>query len=59
MFNDIKEVFSSGSAQKHGGISSDEAYGVVQQMAKKVSEHINELTGKPDKLYILGGAVRD
>ena len=28
-------------------------------MAKKVSEHINELTGEPDKLYILGGAVRD
>jgi len=40
-------------------VSSEQAYEVVKDMAKKVSEHINELTGEPDKLYILGGAVRD
>ena len=59
MFNDIKDVYSKGSSQLHGQVSSEQAYEVVKDMAKKVSKHINELTGEPDKLYILGGAVRD
>ena len=28
-------------------------------MAQKIGKHVNELSGEPDKLYVVGGAVRD
>lgn len=34
-------------------------YEVTEMMAKKISEHINQITGQPDKLYYIGGCVRD
>ncbi len=37
MFNDIKAVYLKGSSQLHGQVSSEQAYEVVKDMAKKVS----------------------
>lgn len=31
----------------------------AMEMGKEVSDHINELTGKPDHLWFIGGCVRD
>lgn len=39
--------------------SPEEMRRITEEMAEKVSEHINQLSGKPDKLYYVGGCVRD
>ena len=62
MFNDIKAAFEQGGGdvpQKHGEVDPEQAKATVMNMAKKVSENVNRFTGKKDKLYLIGGAVRD
>lgn len=39
--------------------NASDPYEVTKMMAAKVSQHINQLSGKPDKLYYIGGCVRD
>lgn len=39
--------------------SLDSAMGIVKRMEEQVSEHENQMTGEPDHLYLIGGAVRD
>lgn len=62
MFNDIKSVYSGGNAKKkvdHNITSAEDTYQTVKDMSSKIKEHVNEITGKPDRLYVVGGAVRD
>ena len=63
MFNDIKAVYSGEGEEKkkadHNITSASDTYKTVQEIAKKVGEHTNKMTGNPDKLYVVGGAVRD
>ena len=62
MFNDIKNAMTNAGQdvkQKHNMVSPDEARKTVMDMAEKVANNVNRFTGEKDKLYLIGGAVRD
>lgn len=55
MFYDLE--VGMGLRESDKSISS--MYETTEQMAEKVSNHINQLSGEQDKLYYVGGCVRD
>ena len=59
MFDDIKKVFGGDTMTHHNITSAKDTYEVVKQMSQQISQHENEITHKPDKLYVVGGSVRD
>lgn len=58
MFEDVKKGLE-GLNEAHISHSSSFVQDITIEMAKKVSQHINQLTNQPDKLYYVGGCVRD
>lgn len=59
MFNEIKNVFSGKSITSHNVVSTTDTYKIVQWMSKKIAQNTNTITNKKDKLYIVGGSIRD
>lgn len=59
MFEAVKAGLSKDKITQHNISSATDTYAVVKSMAEKIGKHTNELTNKPDKLYIVGGACRD
>lgn len=55
MFHDL----AVGMGLEEDTSEKGDPYEVTEMMAKKISEHINQMTGQPDKLYYIGGCVRD
>ena len=55
MFHDV----AVGMGLEDDTSEKGDPYEVTEMMAKKISEHVNQLTGQPDKLYYIGGCVRD
>lgn len=61
MFNLIKDVYSGNKTNtlSHNITNAADTEKVVIDIAKKVSQHKNEVLGKNDALYSIGGSVRD
>lgn len=59
MFDEIKNVFSGKSITSHNVVSTTDTYKIVQWMSKKIAQNTNTITNKKDKLYIVGGSIRD
>lgn len=55
MFHDV----AVGMGLEEDITEKSDPYKVTEMMAKKVSGHTNQITGQPDKLYYIGGCVRD
>lgn len=60
MFEDVRKGLEL-SDLKESVITHDASFvkKLTVEMAKKVHEHINQLTGEPDILYYVGGCMRD
>ena len=54
---DVTDTIQLKEAQMSKGLTDMQQ--ITKEMAALVSQHINQLSGQPDKLYYVGGCVRD
>ena len=61
MYDDVRKYMNveESITEAHISHSADAVLKTVEAMAEKVSQHTNDTTGQPDKLWQIGGSVRD